>query len=145
MTPSVGPQLRRAADGTDPRGVLVFESLPADLQAAEDSTQAADFSRSRLGPGGSWYREISKRADTVEARDDAQAAGAPRLRWLSWLAFLRDATPAERELLAHLGHDVPDATELFYTRVSFPTPGVRNRSWPQLENHSTATSPEEDA
>jgi hypothetical protein len=129
--PGVGPQLARAADGTDPRGVLVFEYLPSDLQNAEDSTQAADFTRSRLGAGGGWYREISKRNDTIAARDDAQAAGAPRLRWLSWLAFLRDATPAERELLAHLGRDVPEG--LLYTRVSFPSPGVRNRRWPQLE------------
>lgn len=128
--PGVGPQLGHAADGTDPRGVLVFDCLPADLQNAEDSTQAADFDRARRGPGGC-YQEIPKRGDTIAARDDAQAAGVLRLRWLSWMAFLRDATPAERELLGHLGHD--ELPEPLYTRVSFPTPGVRNRRWPQLE------------
>ncbi|OBG50179.1 hypothetical protein [Mycolicibacterium fortuitum] len=31
----------------DPRGILVFETLPADLRNAEDSTQAADFDRGK--------------------------------------------------------------------------------------------------
>jgi hypothetical protein len=62
MIPGVGPQLAAAADGTDPRGVLVFEYLPGDLQNAEDATQAADFTRSRLGAGGGWYREIPSAA-----------------------------------------------------------------------------------
>ena len=30
----VGPQLERAAAGTDPRGILTFEYLPPDLQNA---------------------------------------------------------------------------------------------------------------
>jgi hypothetical protein len=44
----VGPQLARAAEGTDPRGILVFEYLPDDVQRAEDSTQAADFQLRQL-------------------------------------------------------------------------------------------------
>jgi hypothetical protein len=39
----IDPQLARAADGTDPRGILVFEWLSDDLQNAEDSTTDADF------------------------------------------------------------------------------------------------------
>lgn len=31
----IGPQLDRAAAGTDPRGILVFAYLPDDLQRAE--------------------------------------------------------------------------------------------------------------
>lgn len=34
----VGPQHARSANGTDPRGVLVFDWLSAELQRAEDST-----------------------------------------------------------------------------------------------------------
>ena len=40
--PGVGPQLDRAAAGTDPLGILAFHWLPTELQNAEDSTQAAD-------------------------------------------------------------------------------------------------------
>jgi hypothetical protein len=40
--PGVGPQMQRASEGTDPRGWLVFHWLLDDLQAAEDSTAAAD-------------------------------------------------------------------------------------------------------
>ena len=46
-----GPQLQRAAAGTDPRGWLVFESLPDDLQRAEDATQAADRQHPRYFVG----------------------------------------------------------------------------------------------
>ena len=49
MPDTIGPQLARAAEGSDPRGILVFESLPDDLQRAEDSTAAADFDRRRFG------------------------------------------------------------------------------------------------
>jgi hypothetical protein len=50
--PDVGPQLDRAAAGTDPRGILVFSWLPTDLQSDEDSTQAADRERSNFHPRG---------------------------------------------------------------------------------------------
>ena len=46
--PGVGPQLERAAAGTDPRGILTFEYLPDDMQRAEDSTAVADRDRARL-------------------------------------------------------------------------------------------------
>jgi hypothetical protein len=39
---TIGPQMQRASEGTDPRGILVFHWLPDDLQAAEDSTAVAD-------------------------------------------------------------------------------------------------------
>lgn len=157
--PGVGVQLARAADGTDPRGVLVFESLPSDLRNAEDSTQAADHDRMRFGPSQLVYVELVVRhgvvfvrraapptppgggipyptgqlgglmPDTIEAR--AAAGGLLRLAWPSRDVFVRDATPAERALLAHLGHELPD---LLYTRVSYPSPGVRNRTFlPTIE------------
>jgi hypothetical protein len=52
MTDTIGPQLERAAQGSDPRGVLVFHWLPDDLQNAEDSTAAADRERSNFQAHG---------------------------------------------------------------------------------------------
>jgi hypothetical protein len=142
--PGVGPQLARAAAGTDPRGVLVFELLPSDLQNAEDSTAAADrqrmtalFDYVELKPrgGNMWVASTpptgrsAYEPDTVEARDGALGAGRLRFGWLGWRRFVRDATAAERALLQHLGHELPP---LLYTIVSFASPGVRNRTWPQL-------------
>jgi hypothetical protein len=40
--PGVGPQMARAAEGSDPRGILTFHYLPDDLQALEDSRAVAD-------------------------------------------------------------------------------------------------------
>ena len=48
--PGVGPQLDRAAAGTDPRGILVSHWLPYDLQRLEDSR--ADADRAVLKPRG---------------------------------------------------------------------------------------------
>lgn len=50
MTDTIGPQMQRASEGTDPRGILVFHWLPSDLQAAEDSTAMAD--RDAMRPSG---------------------------------------------------------------------------------------------
>ena len=127
--PGVGPQLALADDGTDPRGVLVFEYLPSDLRNAEDSTQAADRERWRVGvyrtAAALWgtndpaeLRRLGKLGDQL-----LKAAGA------GWRAFARPATPAERALLAHLGHTLPDE---LVTIVEHRSPGVRNRRWPQL-------------
>ena len=144
--PGVGPQLARVAAGTDPRGILVFEYLPDDLQRAEDSTQAADRER-RLGcglfgsyvelkptPGGGMRVRDTETGrlvpDGVELRDEAAAAGLLRIGWHDWHGFIRDATDAERALLEHLGHT--DLPELLYTHIDFKTGTVRNRSWPQL-------------
>lgn len=77
----IGPQHSKAAAGTDPRGILVFEYLPENLQNAEDSTQAADWERARKL--------------TFE-------------RGIGVHHFMRRATPTERELLAHLGYTLPD-------------------------------------
>ena len=46
--PGVGPQHARAQQGTDPRGVLVFEFLPDTLQRQEDSTLVNDRDKARL-------------------------------------------------------------------------------------------------
>ena len=40
--PGVGPQMARAAEGSDPRGILTFHWLPDDMQKAEDSTAVCD-------------------------------------------------------------------------------------------------------
>jgi len=47
---TIGPQMDRAAQGTDPRGWLVFHWLPDDLQRAEDSTAVND--RDQMRPRG---------------------------------------------------------------------------------------------
>jgi hypothetical protein len=97
MTPTndtIGPQMQRASEGTDPRGWLVFHWLPDDLQRAEDSTAVCD--RDQMRPRG----------------------------------FERPATDTERQLLAHLGFELP--AELT-TVVRYRTRGVRNRRWPALE------------
>ena len=53
MTETIGPQLDRAAAGTDPRGILTFEYLSDDMQRSEDSTAVADRDRARmLSPRG---------------------------------------------------------------------------------------------
>lgn len=103
----VGPQHPKAADDADPRGWLVFEHLPAELQRLED--QRAQLDRELYGSLSSpWKRDgIS----------------------LWTLRGTRAATDTERALLAHLGYDIPDDLD---TVVDF-TPGVRNRRWPQLE------------
>lgn len=91
----------------DPRGWLVFESLPADLQRAEDSTQHADYGRQNFGG----IRRQFDRAARV------------------WF-WERPATDAERTLLEHLGYTLPDQLT---TRVQFQTETLRTRRWPQLE------------
>ncbi|MGV0720560.1 hypothetical protein ABQF17_17945 [Mycolicibacterium elephantis] len=52
-----------------------------------------------------------------------------------WLHHIRErpATDAERLLLQHLGYVLP--AELT-TVVTYLTPTVRNRSWPQLEGQN---------
>jgi hypothetical protein len=47
---TIGPQMQRASEGTDPRGILVFHWLPDDLQRAEDSTAVTD--RDAMRPRG---------------------------------------------------------------------------------------------
>lgn len=116
----------------DPRGWLAFDApLPDELQRAEDSTQAADFERHRVPTRGIaptlWGtddpEELAKVMTRARAVMTKAGLHAPR-------TFARPATPTERILLEHLGYELPD--ELF-TAVSFPTYGVRNRRWPQLE------------
>jgi hypothetical protein len=46
----------------DPRGLLVFEWLPDDLQHAEDGTQAADYHRSQAN----WGRPFRRPATSTE-------------------------------------------------------------------------------
>lgn len=109
MTDTIGPQV------DDPwRGWLVFESLPADLQRAEDSTQHADAERLRGCYPVTW-------------RYDSDAE--------TWY-FEREATDAEQTLLTHLGYTLPVEGDDGYplqTRVSYKTETLRHRSWPALE------------
>ncbi|KDF01933.1 hypothetical protein Y900_024140 [Mycolicibacterium aromaticivorans JS19b1 = JCM 16368] len=128
----------------DPRGWLALRDLPAELQNTEDSTHAADSERYRCGVHGF--------AAALWGTDDS--AALTRLRRFgdrllkvsgsSWRAFARPATPAERVLLAHLGHAAPSGADPvtiaddglpaeLITIVDWPTSGVRNRRWPQLE------------
>ncbi|MCQ4365832.1 hypothetical protein KQR54_32985 [Mycobacterium gordonae] len=131
IIPGIGPQHARAAAGTDPRGWLVFEYLSDDLQRAEDATQAADHQRQQFSAfnlpavwGTSDPTELS--AIQARARRVLSAAGLS-----TWRVNVRPATDAERTLLEHLGHELPD--ELF-TAITYPSTGTRNRRWPQLES-----------
>lgn len=94
MSDAIGPQKPQP----DPRGWLVFDYLPPDLQAAEDATAHADYMRAMATGNG---------------------------------IYTRPATPAERELLEHLG--LEDLSDDLMTMVIHQTPGVRLRRWPQLE------------
>lgn len=85
------------------RGWLVFSHLPKALQDAEDATQEADFRRARI----------------------IGSVAAPMVRG----PVTRPATPTERILLEHLGLELP---ERLATWVSFPSAGVRRRTWPVL-------------
>lgn len=67
------------------------------------------------------------------AEDSTLAADHERARQRFGRAFTREATDAERELLTHLGHEMPDELT---TRVAWPASGVRNRRWPQLEGET---------
>lgn len=58
------------------------------------------------------------------AEDATQAADAERR------SRKRTATPTERLLLATLGHALPEDA---LTLVSWPTPGLRHRWWPDLQ------------
>ncbi|MBZ4620990.1 hypothetical protein [Mycobacterium avium] len=98
----------------DPRGWLVFESLPADLQLAEDSTQHADYARQNFGDG------ICRQFDR-----DARV----------WF-WERPATDAERTLLEHLGYTLPDQLT---TRVRYVSETLRRRTWPALETQEVTT------
>ena len=102
----IGPQ-----KPDDPRGWLVFDWLPADLQNAEDSTLAADRGEH---PGLHRSVHFSPPTDFAYVRS----------------RFTRPATATERVLLEHLGYDLPDDLT---TRVHWISSGVRNRSWPQLQ------------
>ncbi|MCZ0732215.1 hypothetical protein [Mycolicibacterium iranicum] len=107
MTDTIGAQ--RVGDR---RGWLVFEHLPDDLQNAEDTTQAHDFT----WRGNQLLREYDPARGHV-------------VRF-----FNRPATLAERTLLTHLGHELP---ETLYTRVEYLTETLRQRRWPQLEREDT--------
>jgi len=114
VIPGVGPQYPQP----DERGWLVFDYLPNDLRNAEDSTALADYHRRSKSDGYD--------ADRCYAYD----SHAGREVWF----FERDATAAERALLAHLGYAVPDE---LVTRVRFLTETLRRRSWPVLEPSET--------
>lgn len=75
--------------------------------------------------------ELQMREDSTQAADLERCSQrfAPR-------PLKRPATDTERLLLRHIGFsDLPDDLT---TVVTYPTTGVRNRRWPQLETGDTA-------
>ena len=68
-------------------------------------------------------------ADLQRAEDATADSDRYRLGVLDGRPFRRPATDAERQLLAHLGHDLPDG---LVTHVSH-NGAVRRRRWPQLD------------
>lgn len=113
----------------DPRGWLGMAELTAQQQRAEDATLAADLDRAETG----WADPATGPGD-----DDPDTTPDRRLRWQyadsaeqgRVRCFHRPATPTERELLAALGHVVPDNLD---TYVHYHSRGVRHRFWPDLE------------
>jgi hypothetical protein len=95
-----------------------------------DNTIGAQRPNDRRG----WLMFDALPDDLQNAEDSTQAADRQRVRdhELATWNFVRPATATERRLLTHLGYTLP-ATEL-KTHVVWLTPGVRNRSWPQLQN-----------
>lgn len=67
--------------------------------------------------------DLQRAEDATLAHDNIDCRNPAR-------CYDRQATDAERTLLAHLGFDVPD--ELL-THVDRLTPSVRRRRWPALE------------
>ncbi|MCV7316317.1 hypothetical protein H7J77_12300 [Mycolicibacillus parakoreensis] len=118
-------------DQPDPRGILALRNLPDDLQAAEDSTQSADFVREL---NWQWWQPGTWSVGTYDDVRQAEDAALNVLRAVgftpAWSDRLRPATDAERTLLAYLDYELPDE---LYTVVSFPSPGVRCRRFPQIE------------
>lgn len=57
----IGPQKPQP----DPRGILVFDWLPPDLQNAEDSTQDCDITRARRDYWGQWSRPATPTERTL--------------------------------------------------------------------------------
>jgi hypothetical protein len=104
MSDTIGAQYPQP----DPRGWLVFDSLPPDLQRAEDATQHSDYGRGVRGGARLQFHRDTR----------------------IWY-FERPATDTERVLLQHLGYQLPD--ELI-TRVDYATETLRRRTWPQLES-----------
>lgn len=131
MADTIGAQLPQP----DPRGWLVFDALPDDMQRAEDSTQAADYQRTQFfefNTPAVWGTDDPDQLAVLRARARKvlTQAGMSTVR-----AKVRPATDTERLLLQHLlGYTLP--AELF-TAITFLTTGVRNRRFPQLEEVTT--------
>ena len=71
----------------------------------------------------------------LQALEDSRAAADfdNKLRYPR--GFERQATDCERQLLAHLGHVVPDE---LVTVVKFYSRSCRNRRWPAIEAQESA-------
>jgi hypothetical protein len=75
-------------------------------------------------------------ADLDQAEAATSAADQERaMSGFSAARFDRPATPVEKQLLRHLGHDVP---EELTTVVTWLPDGSRRRDWPQLHMNSQA-------
>jgi hypothetical protein len=75
-------------------------------------------------------------ADLDQAEAATSAADQERaMSGFSAARFDRPATPVEKQLLRHLGHDVP---EELTTVVTWLPDGSRRRDWPQLSMNSQA-------
>lgn len=123
MPDQIGAQLTQP----DLRGRLVFDHLPTELQRAEDATAAADRDRERWS---SWWTPAVWAVTTETEVADAIRQATTALKIAGWdgNGRIRPATATERDLLAHLGYQLP--SELY--TVVIPGP-IRSRTWPQLE------------
>jgi hypothetical protein len=99
---------------------MTIENMPAQLERAASGSD----------PRGWLAFSAPLPDDLARAEDSTAVADKDRRRLLSPRGHQRPATDAERQLLEHLGHDLPDE---LVTKVSWPSQSCRRRTWPQLE------------
>ena len=73
--------------------------------------------------------------EPLQSLEDSRAAADFDNRIHKPRGFDRQATQTERDLLAHLGHVVPDELT---THVRYYSKSCRNRTWPQIEAQETS-------
>ncbi len=73
--------------------------------------------------------DLRRAEDATLESDSRYYRQTGRRRWS------RPATPTERLLLQHLGHELPDG--MLATWITYTTASIRNRRWPALERNQS--------
>ena len=88
-------------------------------------------------PAGLVFAHDTMAGCTLQDAEDSRAVADLSLAGARGWPFEREATSAERTLLAAAGHELPDDA---LTVVDWLTKAVRRRRWPDLEPDETAPS-----